>query len=80
MGRQYGRTQEQVEREAAERQAQIVEDVLWLDGGGVHPEWWPKSVGIGSLSALAKRMRPYPEIRRKIEGAITIAESRNVVR
>ena len=58
---------------AAERQAQIEEDVEWLDRQGVHPEWWPQRVGTPSLSALEKRMRGNPVIRQKIQRAMSHA-------
>lgn len=60
---------------AQERQRHIEEDILWLHKNGVHPEWWPDRVGVPSLSAVEKRMRNYPEIRRAIASAITLAEA-----
>ena len=61
--------------QAAARQRQIEEDVLWLYSGGVHPEWWPDRVGVPSLSALEKRMRKYPEIRARISSAMFFLEA-----
>lgn len=60
---------------AQERQRQIEEDCLWLYKNGVHPEWWPPKVGLPTLSAVEKRMRNYPEIRRAIGTAMILAES-----